>query len=677
MLKEKNDFKNKKYTLLFICIAVLALCGYKMYTLPLWEWWTFPFLGALWATIVLLLLKRYNLRYLGLSTLSGVLFCIGFPPHSFPPALFFAFVPLLIIEKEVRLRILDFGFWNLKKNISNSEMQSLNFEIQSPTSKVQSPKSEIGLMRYAFNTFVIFNIGVTWWVANAGLIPGLIANYLNAFFMATAFWLYHKFNLTFDFRRWTEKENPESLSEIQSKLQTPTSKVQSLISLTVFWIGFEYLHLNWDVSWTWLTLGNAFAERTFMIQWYEYTGVFGGTIWVLWTNYLIFEWYSRVVNRKSDNTDWRRFFLPRHLKIISAIAIAIILPLLVSFFIYTGLSNTGIENKSMSVVIVQPNYEPVLQKFDVPEAVQLQKFLRLAAEKVDSNTDYLVFPETSFSFHNVNTWNEKPVVQALEKFVGRYPKLHLVLGIDAIKTYAEYVRKKPATLTASSIRTYKNPDGSFTFWEAYDAATQISNDADNLPLYKKSKLVPGPELLPFPQIFFFLEPLFEKMGGSTVGLGTQPERSVFNNAQKNLKIAPVVCYESIYGDFCTGYVRNGANALFVVTNDGWWGNTPGYRQHLLFGRLRAIELRRPLAHCANTGTSCFIDTQGNISEATKYGTDAVIKKNIEIPNNTLTFYARYGDYIGKFFAISAVFFLFIMVFVSGKKYLTKFYDKRI
>ena len=408
-----------------------------------------------------------------------------------------------------------------------------------------------------------------------------------------------------------------------------------------------------------------------MIQWYEYTGVFGGTVWVLLMNYLIFSWYLRVKNYSADILSWKRFFLPVHLKIISTITFIFILPLVVSFFISKGLSDKGTGNKSMSVVIVQPNYEPVLQKFDIPEAVQLQKFLRLAAEKVDSNTDYLVFPETSFSFHNVNNWKEKPVVQALEKFVERYPKLHLVLGIDAMKTYAEYVPKKPTTLTASSIRTYKNPDGSFTFWEAYDAATQITTDPDNLPLYKKSKLVPGPELLPFPQVFFFLEPLFEKMGGSTVGLGTQPERSVFDNAQKNIKIAPVVCYESIYGDFCTDYVRKGANALFVVTNDGWWGNTPGYQQHLLFGRLRAIELRRPIAHCANTGTSCFIDTQGNISDATQYGTDAVIKKNIDISNTSLTFYARYGDYIGKFFAALAVLLLVMMLFVVGKKYFKK------
>ncbi len=646
MLTEKNDFKNIKFAILFICIGVFALCGYKMTSLPLWEWWTFPFLCALWVIIVLVFLKRYNRRYLALSTLSGLLFCLGFPPHSFPPSLFFAFIPLLIIEKEIREKILDAGLSTLEKQL--------------PTSNFQLPKSEIGLIRYALNAFVIFNIGVTWWVANAGLIPGLIANYLNAFFMATAFWLFHKFNRMLDNGFLTEKKYRKVIYDILR-----------VLSLLVFWIGFEYLHLNWDVSWTWLTLGNAFAERSFMVQWYEYTGVFGGTIWVLLMNLLIFEWYSRVINLNSGILNWKRFFLPKHLKIISTIFLAFSIPLIISFFISYQISDAGFGKNFISVVIVQPNYEPVLQKFDIPEAVQLQKFLRLAAEKLDSNTDYLVFPETSFSFHNVNNWNDKPVVQALEKFVARYPKLHLVLGIDAIKTYAEYVREKPSTLSASSIRTYKNPDGSFTFWEAYDAATQISNDADNLPLYKKSKLVPGPELLPFPQFFFFLEPLFEKMGGSTVGLGTQPERSVFNNAPKNIKIAPVVCYESIYGDFCTGYMRNGAQALFVVTNDGWWGNTPGHQQHLLFGKLRAIELRRPVIHCANTGISCFIDRIGNISEATRYGTDAVIKKSIEIPDNTLTFYARYGDYIGKFFAFLAILFLIMLAFFLGKNFFNK------
>ena len=56
------------------------------------------------------------------------------------------------------------------------------------------------------------------------------------------------------------------------------------IALVGFWISFEYIHFHWDIEWPWLTLGNGFSNNIKMIQWYEYTGVFGGTLWVLIMN---------------------------------------------------------------------------------------------------------------------------------------------------------------------------------------------------------------------------------------------------------------------------------------------------------------------------------------------------------------------------------------------------------
>ncbi len=651
--KLKTQSSKFKYTLLAICFATIIICGYKMYALDgakkLWEWWTFPFLCALWCAIVLLFLKRYNMRRLLLSTLSGVLFVIGFPPHSFPPALFFAFVPLLMISDEGR-RTKDDG------------------KINSPSSVVRRPSS---VFKYAFNAFVIFNIGVTWWVANAGLVAGLIANYLNAAFMATAFWLFHKLNerLT-DFRFTGDRLIDDKLAEdklADRKKNLRSVNLKSIIPAFIFisfWIGFEYLHLNWDISWTWLTLGNAFAENTFLIQWYELTGVFGGTLWILVGNYVIFKFLTRNVDTPKLN-DTAGIFKP-----LSPILIFLFLSLCILTLGYARYKLQPYPEAGASVVVVQPNFEPHYEKFNYSEEMQLQKFLRLASEKVDATTDYLVFPETSFIFQNINVWNDRPAVQTLKKFVARYPKLHLITGVECLKTYAEFVNKKPDSLTASSIRTYKNPGGTFTFWEEYNAAMQISNDTNDLPLYKKSKFVPGPELLPYPQVFGFLIPLFEKMGGSANGLGAQTERGVFENKQLGLKIAPVICYESIFGDFCTGYVRNGADALFVVTNDGWWGNTPGYQQHLDFACLRSIELRRSVIRSANTGASCFINMNGDVSQMTKYGVDAVIKGNI-IKRTQITFYAQHGDYLGKLFAYPAVLLLFLTIGLMVRRRLLK------
>lgn len=85
-----------------------------------------------------------------------------------------------------------------------------------------------------------------------------------------------------------------------------------------------------------------------------------------------------------------------------------------------------------------------------------------------------------------------------------------------------------------------------------------------------------------------------------------------------MKVAPSICYESVYGDFMSEYIRKGAEVICIITNDGWWGNTPGHKQHLSYAKLRAIETRKQVIRCANTGISGFIDEFGNISQAQPY-----------------------------------------------------------
>ena len=113
-------------------------------------------------------------------------------------------------------------------------------------------------------------------------------------------------------------------------------------------------------------------------------------------------------------------------------------------------------------------------------------------------------------------------------------------------------------------------------------------------------------------------------------------------------------------------VSNGANLLFIITNDGWWGHTPGHRQHFSMARLRAIELRRSIARSANTGISCFIDQRGDVYDATSYWEPAVISRDLNI-NRELTFYARMGDYIGRLSVFLTVLFSLISVVFGIRK----------
>ena len=66
------------------------------------------------------------------------------------------------------------------------------------------------------------------------------------------------------------------------------------VALVCFWLVYEYLHFNWDAPWPWLAIGNVFAANIDLVQWYEFTGIFGGTIWVLVVNILLYEWLLRL-----------------------------------------------------------------------------------------------------------------------------------------------------------------------------------------------------------------------------------------------------------------------------------------------------------------------------------------------------------------------------------------------
>ena len=170
----------------------------------------------------------------------------------------------------------------------------------------------------------------------------------------------------------------------------------------------------------------------------------------------------------------------------------------------------------------------------------------------------------------------------------------------------------------------------------------IENSA-KLQFYHKSKLVAGAEQFPFASALSFLKPLFAGFGGTTGGYGSQEEPSVFY-AQSGIGAAPVICYESIWGNYVAEYVRQGAQFIAIITNDGWWGDTAGKDQHLAYAKLRAIETRRWVARSANTGISGFINQRGDVVQQTDWWTPAALKQDINL-NEEITFYVSTGDYL--------------------------------
>jgi len=472
-----------------------------------------------------------------------------------------------------------------------------------------------GVFGFAYTTFFFWNLISTWWIycvsggMDTKLVSVLPAVLINAFFMATVFWLYHV----------TKKR---------------VGRRQGHIAFVVYWLAFEYLHFNWELSYPWLTIGNAFSNNVELVQWYEFTGVLGGSLWVLLSNMLIFLFIKRFTIAPGFS---------RHIGLIVTFACLIGLPIAYSLFIY---HNYQEEKHPIEVVVIQPNVDPYNEKYSGPPEEQLLKMLELSGQKTTNNTRYLVGPETAIpgSFR-VSKIKSSAAYSILREFQSHFPNLTIVMGLSSRRVFS------PGEEITSTARSW----GGDQWYDSYNSAIQVDK-TDNVQLYHKSKLVPGVEMMPFPFFFKHIQEIVFDLGGTVGSLGVQEEPSVFRSASGEIAIAPVICWESIYGEYVTQFIKKGAHIIFIVSNDGWWDETPGFRQLLAYSRLRAIETRRSIARSANTGTSCFINQRGDVSQATEWWVPAVISEMINA-NTAITFYVRFGDYIGR----SAAFLASIML----------------
>jgi apolipoprotein N-acyltransferase len=300
-----------------------------------------------------------------------------------------------------------------------------------------------------------------------------------------------------------------------------------------------------------------------------------------------------------------------------------------------------------TVVVIQPNIDPYEKFVSIPSIDQTYVQLSEAAKVADSTVDYFVAPETSI---NNSIWidqiEEVPDIRMIRGFLRAYPGAAYVPGIQCYKRYM------PGDKLSDNVRDI--PGTSMKF-ESFNAAIQLDS-SDRVPFYFKSKLVVGVEKMPYARYLKFLEKFTVRLGGTFRGWGTQDYRGVFYSATDSTGVSPIICYESVYGEFVTGYVKNGANLLFVITNDGWWGDTPGYHQHNAFSSLRAIETRRSIARSANTGISSLINQRGEIMDKLGWWKRGTVKGTINA-NDTMTYYVKNGDYIGR----TASYFSLLMV----------------
>ncbi len=197
--------RSQRILLFFAFLLLAGWLGYDMFRVnaagQLWGHRPLFLFVSLWGAVILFFktFQRFSKkwRWLGLSTLSGILLSIGFPDIGipFPIFMFLGFVPLLIVEHEIA------------------------------QSSAEISKREV--FKFSYATFVLWNILTTFWVANTAFVAGVLAITVNALFMAVPFVAFHA-----------------------TKKRLPHLGHAAFVS---YWLAFEYVHLRWELRWPWLT----------------------------------------------------------------------------------------------------------------------------------------------------------------------------------------------------------------------------------------------------------------------------------------------------------------------------------------------------------------------------------------------------------------------------------------
>jgi len=398
------------------------------------------------------------------------------------------------------------------------------------------------------------------------------------------------------------------------------------------WMCIEFFHLqNWGLSWPWLTLGNSFAAFPALIQWYEFTGAAGGSLWILLMNAGIYSMIRSYIGDRTIQSALRIPIKAIRTKLLSLLAL-LIFPLLLSWW---GFSVDAPQNEAegIEVVVVQPNIDPYTEKFESGSMqAQVDLLINLSKSKITPKTQLVVWPETAVPFPVFEDQITYDAAYAsIRQFLTEHPQLSLFTGINS------YGRLPASAADQRSAR--KSSDGSY--YEAYNAAMLWSAKMETPLFYHKTKLVPGVEMMP--NWLWFLDDLMQNLGGISGTYGTQENRTALP-INATVQFSPSICYESVYGAFMSKYARNGANLMAIITNDGWWGNTPGHRQHFHYASLRAIENRQWIVRSANTGISAFVSPDGTPVKSIAYNEKGAMN-GVIFPNRQTTFYQQYPDLI--------------------------------
>jgi len=424
----------------------------------------------------------------------------------------------------------------------------------------------------------------------------------------------------------------------------------SLVSFPFLWAGFEYISSASQISFPWLLAGNSQTFNLNKIQFSEYTGVYGVSFWISVLSVLI--WYL-FVNLK--NKAWSLTSI-KTASLSLLIIFIYILPDVHNFYSNSKVkfSNYNAEGE-VKIGIIQPNIDP-WKKWGGKQVDLIISYAEIIKKVHSENPDVkmIILPETALPYYfRESVFEDKYIIL---KNLCDSLNIPLLIGTPDLQIYSDQSNApNDAKVMKNSGIKYDTYNSAFLF--------EPGKDKNEYQKHYKVKLVIGSERMPYQEVFPFTKSLVEW----GVGLGNWQignDTNVFMLENK-YKFHSAICYESVYPEFFADFVNRGADFSVIITNDGWWGKFFGTYQHNQFAIFRAIENRRWIARCANTGISCFIDPYGNMYKETEIDVKTEIVYNVGLRKEK-TFYTKYGDLFSKI-CLYSEFIFFGLSFLLRRK----------
>lgn len=499
---------------------------------------------------------------------------------------------------------------------------------------IENCKNYKELLRRTYITVIFFELVATSWISLAGMresadrfliLGGIFVLLFHPVFILVPVVFYY-----FVFKNFKVKRFPNS----------------HLVAFPFIWVTFEYLQTLTEVTFPWLLAGNAFTTKLEKIQYIDYTGVYGISFWVCVLSVLVFYLYKNLKNSSGGISEELR-----KKKNVAAIIAVLLIYIMPNFYtVISSPQNKYLYNtdEKITVGVIQPNIN-AWAKWGANQKILINDYAAMIKELAYKNPEakMIVLPETAIPFYLL--YSSYDDLYKIFKNACDSSNTTVLTGTPDLMLY-----ENPSNAKADS----KKFNSSNQYYDTYNSAVLIEKDKEKnrFQKYNKIKLVTGSERMPYQEKLPFLKNLIRwGVGISSYQLGEDTTVFLLDN---KYKFNTAICFESIFPGFFSDFVKKGAQFSVVITNDAWWGKLFGTYQHNRYSVLRAIENRRWIVRCANTGISCFIDPYGNIYNETQINRKISLTGNIGIRNDK-TFYTLNGDVFSVVcLCISVVFCLF-------------------